>query len=194
MKQPKFSLNEYVVINDGADVEESIRGIKCQIRDYDKDNDSYQLYILVGEFKDQYLWASSQFLWSWSQYRLASTIDKNKYQEYIDQIVHANNIRDAIFKRMLGITPEHPQIDNFKYGKKVRVKRRAHTNPSWDNWLDEMNSVLGEYGKVLGTERRYNNATNEYEDVVKVEFSSKELFSDFSYSFHFLPAHLEIQD
>lgn len=194
MAQPKFSLNEFVVINDEAEVEDVLRGIKCQVRDFNRDEDEYQLYIVEGQYSGQYLWASAKYIWSWSQYRLMKTIDKNKYLQYIEQINHANKIRDAIFKNIYGITKENPEIQDFRKGLRVRVKRRAAYNHPWHLWSSEMDAVQGEYGKVAEIARRYNSISNEYEDVVKIEFVSHDLFSDYVYYYYFLPRHLEIQN
>lgn len=194
MKRPLFSLNDYVVIYDGVDVEEILRGIKCQIKDYNQDKDEYQLYILEGEYKGKHLWASAKYLWSWEQYRLLQTIDKDEYQEYLHQMQHAAKIRDRIFMKMYGFIKDQPLLTEFKKGRSVRVRRRANIDNPWDNWSSEMDYARGHICKILSTDRKYNGALNEYEDVVKVEFVIKELFNDLIYSYYFLPEHLELQE
>lgn len=193
MKQPRFTLNEYVVINDEAEVEDVLRGIKCQVRDFNREQDEYQLYIVDGQFKGQYIWANAKYLWSWQQFRLIRTIDKSKYEQYMNQIIYANQFRDSIFKIIYGITKENHVVTDFKVGTRVRVHRRAPYNNPWNMWTSEMDRVLGECGYITEITRKYNSKSNQYEDLIKVEFSTLDLFSDCSYSYHFLPVHLEIQ-
>lgn len=193
MKQPRFLPNEYVVINDEAEVEDVLRGTKCQVRDFNRDQDEYQLYIVDGEFKGQYIWANAKYLWSWQQFRLMQTIDKQKYEQYMSQLEYARKFRDSIFHVIYGIAKENPIIGDFRAGMRVRVRRRAPYSNPWNMWTSEMDRVLGEYGYVTEVIRKYNTKSNVYEDLVKVEFGSLDLFSDYLYSYHFLPAHLEIQ-
>lgn len=193
MAQPTYSLNEFVVINDNAEVEDSLRGLKCQIKDYSRDDDEYQLYIVEGPHAGKYIWTPSKYIWSWSHFRLVKTIDKDSYLQYVSQIKYANKIRDAIFKTIYGLAPTSDDIDEFSYGRRVRVHKRAVSLKPWFRWSSEMNRSQGEYGKVLGTDKMYNSETNEYEDVIHVEFTTQELFNDYTYSYWFLPEHLELQ-
>jgi hypothetical protein len=194
MRQPQFFPNECVVINDEAEVEEALRGIKCQVRDFNIDQDEYQLYIIDGKFKGQYIWVNAKHICSLQQFRLMQTIDKKKYEQYVNQMEHARKVRDSIFKIIYGVTKETPVALDFKVGMRVRVRRNAIYNNPWNMWTSEMDRVLGEYGYVTEITRKYNSKSNEYEDLVKVEFNSSDLFSDYLYSYHFLPVHLEIQN
>lgn len=194
IKQPRFSLNEFVVIYDGDDVEEVLRGTKCQVKDYNRDNDEYQIFIVEGQFKNKSLWAPAKYLWSWEHYRLVRTIDKDRYQEYLHQMEYAIKTRDYIFKQIYGLIQPPIPLSVFKSGARVRVKRHAKRSNPWDNWSPEMDNIQGERCIVLGVDRKYNSQTSEYEDVVKVEFTAKELFSDYTYSYYFLPIHLELED
>lgn len=188
MSYPRFTLNDIVTISPEV---EDWKGYRCQIKDYNTGDDEYYLLIIEGDHKNQYLWVKAKYVCDWDHYCLIRTIDNKKYQEYMQQLEHADSIRNDIFKNIYSQDKKAVSIDEFYEGRRVSVYYRAGIRDIWEHWTPSMDATRGLSGTVTSVDRKYNSVTNEYERVICVEFAFAG-FSHFTYSFLYLPQHLEI--
>lgn len=192
MSKVRFSPSEYVIVSDAADVHEDMKRVKCQVKDFRVNYNEYELLVVEGRLAGHTTWLADEFLWSLDEYKLMRTIDTNEYNEYLAQIEHAKQIRDSIFKSIYGVIKNKLSLSDFKIGMNVTVKLHAADEFPWDLWTSDMDYLQGATGTVTAIGSKYNSYSNEYDDVIKVEFSALSLFSDYTYSYSFLPNHLEI--